>query len=79
MARVPGIGSPVGGERDESADPEDQASARLDPESVKAIGLTLRAYYRALTEQPLPPRLLTLLADLEARESSVNYPDPADF
>ena len=55
MARVPGIGSPVGGERDESADHDDQASARLDPESVKVIGLALRAYYRALTEEPLPP------------------------
>jgi hypothetical protein len=66
MARVPSIGSPVGGERDESADHDDQASERLDPESVKMIGLTLRAYYRALTEEPLPTRLLTLLADLEA-------------
>ena len=66
MARVPGIGSPVGGERDEFADHDDQASEGLDPESVKMIGLTLRAYYRALTEEPLPTRLLTLLADLEA-------------
>ena len=55
-ARVPDIGSPLGGKQDESADPDDQASARLDPESVKAIGLALRAYYRALTEEPLPAR-----------------------
>jgi hypothetical protein len=68
MARVPGIGSPVGGKWDESADHDDKASARLDPESVKMIGLTLRAYYRALTEEPLPTRLLILLADLEARD-----------
>jgi hypothetical protein len=66
MARVPGIGSPLGGERDESADDADQTSARLDPESVKVIGLALQAYYRALAEEPLPTRLLTLLADLEA-------------
>jgi hypothetical protein len=70
MARAPGIGSPIGGGKDESADPDDQASARLDPESVKVIGLTLRAYYRALTEEPLPSRLLTLLADLEARDGA---------
>jgi len=56
MARVPGIGSPLGGQRDESEDPDDQASERLDPESVKAIGLALRAYCRALTEEPLPAR-----------------------
>ena len=68
MARVPGIGSPLGGIRNESADPDDRSSARLDPESVEVIGLALRAYYRALTEEPLPPRLLTLLADLEARD-----------
>jgi hypothetical protein len=69
MARVPGIGSPLGGIRDDSADPDDQSSsARLDPESVEVIGLALRAYYRALTEEPLPARLLTLLADLEAED-----------
>jgi hypothetical protein len=61
MARVPGIESPFGG-TDESADPDDQASAR--------IGLTLRAYYRALTQEPLPTRLLTLLADLESRDGA---------
>ena len=34
------------------------------------IGLTLRAYYRALTEEPLPARLLTLLDDLEAKDGA---------
>jgi hypothetical protein len=59
------LGSPVGGERDESADHDDQGSARLDPDIVKIIGLCSPAYCRTLTEEPLR-RLRTLLADLEA-------------
>jgi hypothetical protein len=70
MARVPDLGSPTGAKRDESADHDDQASAPLDPEGVRVIGLTLQAYYRALTEAPLPTRLLTLLAELEESDGS---------
>ena len=40
----------------------------LDPATVEAIGDALQTFYRALIEEPLPARLLALLAELEAKE-----------
>ena len=43
---------------------------RLDPATVEAIGDALQTYYRALIEEPLPPRLLALLARLQKKEGN---------
>lgn len=42
--------------------------AQLEPPTIEAISDALQKYYRALIEEPLPARLLVLLAELEARE-----------
>jgi Anti-sigma factor NepR len=59
-------GSNVGG--DAVSMDEDGMPAPLDPSTVEAIGDALETYYRALIEEPLPARLLVLLAELEAKE-----------
>ena len=35
----------------------------------EAVGEALRRHYADLLEEPIPPRLLVLLAELEAREA----------
>jgi hypothetical protein len=42
---------------------------RPDPVCASAIGRTLRTHYRALTEEPLPERFLSLLSTLHARDA----------
>jgi hypothetical protein len=44
-----------------------RTQVQLDP-VVDAIGQALQTFYRALVEEPLPSRLLVLLAELEAKE-----------
>jgi hypothetical protein len=42
---------------------------RADLVCDSAIGRTLRTHYRALTEEPLPERFLSLLSTLHARDA----------
>jgi len=40
----------------------------LSPLVVDAVGKALQAHFRAISDMPLPDRLLVLLAELEASE-----------
>lgn len=53
------------GERDEDGKP-----VVLDPRIQEAIGRSLKAHYDDLVQEPIPDRLLVLLAELEAKERS---------
>jgi hypothetical protein len=57
----PAIGSHRAATRDDELHP--------DPVCDSAIGRTLRTHYRALTEEPLPDRFLSLLSTLHARDA----------
>jgi hypothetical protein len=45
-----------------------EGGANLSPLVVDAVGKALQAHFRAISDMPLPDRLLVLLAELEARE-----------
>ena len=57
-----------GGEEEVLAVNAAEIPGRLDPRTVEAIGDALQTFYRALIDEPLPARLLALLAELEAKE-----------
>ena len=46
----------------------DPANGQLDPIVNDTIGRRLQAHYKALAEEPLPDRILVLLAQLRAKE-----------
>lgn len=49
---------------------EDGPPVALDPRIQEAIGRSLKAHYDDLVKEPVPDRLLVLLAQLEAKERS---------
>jgi hypothetical protein len=49
-------------------DEDGEGGANLSPLVVDAVGKALQAHFRAISDMPLPDRLLVLLAELEARE-----------
>jgi Anti-sigma factor NepR len=57
----PAVGSHHAAKRD--------GEVRPDLVCDSAIGRTLRTQYRALTEEPLPERFLSLLSTLQARDA----------
>ncbi|WP_439574033.1 NepR family anti-sigma factor [Phreatobacter sp.] len=61
----------MGGTPDAFDDPEkddDGKPAVIDPRIQDAIGRSLKAHYDDLVKEPIPDRLLVLLAELEAKE-----------
>jgi hypothetical protein len=63
-------GSGLNAAKPGSLDEEDgqDEGANLSPLVVDAVGKALQAHFRAISDMPLPDRLLVLLAELEARE-----------
>lgn len=47
---------------------EDDKPVVLDPRIQEAIGRSLKAHYDDLVREPIPDRLMVLLAELEAKE-----------
>lgn len=53
---------------DDDEKDEDGKPTVLDPRIQEAIGRSLKAHYDDLVREPIPDRLLVLLAELEAKE-----------
>lgn len=53
---------------DDDEKDEDGKPIVLDPRIQEAIGRSLKAHYDDLVREPIPDRLLVLLAELEAKE-----------
>lgn len=68
MARIPESSSPAGGGEEPLSEIGEETSGHVGPEIVKTIGDALQAHYRALIDEPLPARILVMLAELEAKE-----------
>jgi len=58
----------VSGDEVVIVDDNDHTKSSLSPETLVAIGNALQTFYCELTELPTPARLLTLLAELEAKQ-----------
>jgi hypothetical protein len=54
--------------RDDDERDEDGEPVVLDPRIQEAIGRSLKTHYDELVKEPIPDRLLVLLAQLEAKE-----------
>jgi len=57
-------------EKRAAAEHRGEAAGGLDPATVDALGDALQTFYRSLIEEPLPARLLDLLAKLDAKEGN---------
>lgn len=60
--KVDGIG------REEALPGVEEDAVEMSPAVLDALGNALRAHYRAIAEVPLPDRIMSLLAELEAKE-----------
>jgi hypothetical protein len=64
-----GAGTSALGRIDEALGDE-ELGEQVSPLVVDAVGQALQDHFRAIANMPLPDRLLVLLAELEATESS---------
>lgn len=50
--------------------PESESDVTVSPQVMQAISQSLIAHYNDIVSEPIPDKFLSLLAELEAKESS---------